>query len=789
MAEDSRLRVEITAESSELKSGMDEASAAAAKSMEAMQGAFSSAGSVISSAVSSMQGAMGSLSGGIGNMGSEIASVTGFFNPLTKAIMEVTAAAGGMTALFKAASAEEEKWVKDSLSLARGFGITTEEASALKLAVEDISATYLTGEASSETLLNAFKRFAMQIAQNEAMLNAWGITTRTTNGEMLNSFDLFMQAVKHLQSLHGMTAITADATKLFGRNITELIPVLMHLSQDGLDEARKKADKLGITVGPEMLAKVQASSMASQHLHEQWQAMSATIASVAIPVWTTMKEVMGQIFELANKIASALSKVIDVFEKLGAAEAEADAQTWGGIGGPAQKGVPVAPPLSTTHEQSGGAPSDRGAGTAAPSRMEEWREALEQMREASGNYFQQDLEAEKTFWEKKLALCAKGSNDYLAVQHQIYSLNKEEAKQGLDAQMADLRAQETNTSTAWSARIDAASAMVDLMGRTYGVDSANYIKALQEKQKLFEQYVAEGQKQLDAEIAERDKAAKEEVEIQAKDVQAEIKLNEDAAKSRQKTLQFDLEMGNITAAQKLAAEVASENDRYAKEQELLAKLIGIWERYPKEFKAVLDQMTLAAQQHNEKVVEDSQKTALQQKKDWQGIATEVGGPVKNAFNTVFDGLMKNGQSFQQTMVKALDAVVEGFEKLIAQIIEAIAEQMILNALTGGTAAAPGMAGTIGSALGLFGGGGGTISLAQGGIVSAMGGFVVPGSAIPALLHPNEMVLPADLAKGLQGLIASGGGRGGSYGHTFNISSIGPKETAAAVKLALRMGRR
>jgi hypothetical protein len=60
---------------------------------------------------------------------------------------------------------------------------------------------------------------------------------------------------------------------------------------------------------------------------------------------------------------------------------------------------------------------------------------------------------------------------------------------------------------------------------------------------------------------------------------------------------------------------------------------------------------------------------------------------------------------------------------------------------------------------LFGWLGSLFSFDRGGIVpSAAGGWALPNfaGATPALLHAREMVLPADLSQGLQGMIAAGG---------------------------------
>ncbi len=78
------------------------------------------------------------------------------------------------------------------------------------------------------------------------------------------------------------------------------------------------------------------------------------------------------------------------------------------------------------------------------------------------------------------------------------------------------------------------------------------------------------------------------------------------------------------------------------------------------------------------------------------------------------------------------------------------------------------AGAVAGGGGLFSWLGGLFSFAGGGIVpSAAGGWALPNFVgrrrSPALLHAREMVLPADISQGLQGMIA-GGGAGDAHFH-------------------------
>jgi hypothetical protein len=97
-------------------------------------------------------------------------------------------------------------------------------------------------------------------------------------------------------------------------------------------------------------------------------------------------------------------------------------------------------------------------------------------------------------------------------------------------------------------------------------------------------------------------------------------------------------------------------------------------------------------------------------------------------------------------------------------------------------------GTVGAAGGIFGGlkavGGWITGLFEhGGIVpSARGGWAVPnfGGGMPAILHPREMVLPADISEGLQGMIRGGGPSAGSGdgGGDVHLHFYGPSDGAS-----------
>jgi hypothetical protein len=112
---------------------------------------------------------------------------------------------------------------------------------------------------------------------------------------------------------------------------------------------------------------------------------------------------------------------------------------------------------------------------------------------------------------------------------------------------------------------------------------------------------------------------------------------------------------------------------------------------------------------------------------------------------------------------------------------------LTTALTGataaeGTGAGASLAGGGAAAAGAAAGGGGLFSwiggllFEKGGIVpSAAGGWALPNfaGATPALLHAREMVLPAAISEGLQGMIAGGGGSGAQFHAHFHGPADAP----------------
>jgi hypothetical protein len=157
-----------------------------------------------------------------------------------------------------------------------------------------------------------------------------------------------------------------------------------------------------------------------------------------------------------------------------------------------------------------------------------------------------------------------------------------------------------------------------------------------------------------------------------------------------------------------------------------------------------------------------------QKKDWQALS-----PVAHTVGNAITQMAFDGKSLDDTL-----------KSVARQLADAAIQFAIKALLTGGTGGAGGLLASI-------------FSFEHGGDVpSAAAGWDVPSAsgAIPAVLHPREMVLPEKYADVIRGAAAGGGGGGVTVqingvidgGHLMRV--VHSREFADAMKSAHRMGR-
>jgi len=199
-----------------------------------------------------------------------------------------------------------------------------------------------------------------------------------------------------------------------------------------------------------------------------------------------------------------------------------------------------------------------------------------------------------------------------------------------------------------------------------------------------------------------------------------------------------------------------------------------------------------------RAVQTSQRT-------WQGLMQ----PIQRAFDTSITGLILGTQTLQRAVANITQSILAEFVNLGVKLVTNwLASELAMTAASQAGAAArtaadaEGLAGGLAlkavnavksimtdsaqafsgifaflapimgpAAAGPVAAGEATVMAAASGIASAAGGWVVPSDQL-AMVHQNEMILPANISRGLQNMIsANGGGVAGAAPLMINVSAI------------------
>jgi hypothetical protein len=384
------------------------------------------------------------------------------------------------------------------------------------------------------------------------------------------------------------------------------------------------------------------------------------------------------------------------------------------------------PGISVSQQAKSGT---QGGGGAA-NRLQTWRAELQSQLAEEQSFFSDSKAEELAFWQDKQALTEAGSKEQLAVESNVYQLEKQLAIQNERDTLAALSSDEKIT---------------------------------------------------DAAYARKKAAIEEEAELGKISTSEEIAQLKDALDTEW-ALQQDFYEKKLAAA----ADDAQQQEKLTEQEELA------YEKY------LADKDKLDAQ-----AVQDSQK-------QWQSLLQ----PIQRALDTSITGIIMGTTTVQKALSNLAQSIIAEFvNSAVGGILGSLGKSLGASLVggTGGSADQDFSGGVTGAgeaiagggiSQGLFGSGGlfgalglgslfsggglfsslfkgigSLFSFEHGGIVpSAQGGWMVPSTSL-AMLHTNEMVLPADISQGLQTMIAGSGGAGGGANVMFNVSAMDSQSVA------------
>lgn len=149
-----------------------------------------------------------------------------------------------------------------------------------------------------ETLKNKMAGLQDQMAASSNGLQQLGISTVDADGKQKSFTQILGETADKFKDMPNGVTKTALAMDLFGRSGKDMIKVL-NLGSSGIDELEKNADKLGLTLNANTIARINDLVKAQKDLKEQTDAMKIAVGTATAPLLTAFDK-------MVNKVVSSL---------------------------------------------------------------------------------------------------------------------------------------------------------------------------------------------------------------------------------------------------------------------------------------------------------------------------------------------------------------------------------------------------------------------------------------------------------------------------------------------------
>lgn len=203
--------------------------------------------------------------------------------------------AGGMVLgnLFQSVATKAFQFGKETLTayqtvagetrkLQRVLGGTAEDMSALR-AVGDRFGIGVDG------ITRSFRQLAVHMVKGDQLTKAFGISLTDSNGRQVPFMTNLGKLADRFKDMPNGLAKTALAQQLFGRNATQLLPIL-NQGADGIKRYGEEAKKAGLVMSEQDLQATKDFSMKMADLHEAVQGAQVSIGRVLLPYLTQLAD-------------------------------------------------------------------------------------------------------------------------------------------------------------------------------------------------------------------------------------------------------------------------------------------------------------------------------------------------------------------------------------------------------------------------------------------------------------------------------------------------------------------
>lgn len=773
------------------------------------------------------------------------------FGLVGEAVEALHGTLGGLLALM-AGGAVFREFVQEANEAAgaigklnRIYGLSSEQTETLNLATKMVGS-------STEAMTSGMNRLARQLVSNEADINRLGVATRDSEHHFLDTITILSNAGIALGNYGAGMGRLEAATRMFGRNI-ELINAVMKMTPEVMAEAKRFSEDLNYSIGMEGVkaARDYAEAMAKSStvversgemlggaitpaltaMSEQFnklgpgiinivKILADAVAFLATGIVQLGTVVVGTFTAIGMELLTLNQAVVDLMHGEGKkaledfliGETAVGARTremWEDLKKQGQSYLDV-------HNQlwNGQKPLEKPEGGKPPppkkDRVAEWDRELRVMEAASGEFYKDQTSHEMEFWQDKLRIANLSTKEEQEIDIKVFESKKKLAGQSL-ALIAGKNAQTiASYKDSLDGQYDAATTYYAMIAQLYGTDDMR------------------SQKAMDKVIEINTKMNEQRIQFKTDDINNEVEHQNSLLEIQRMGFSQQEKLGQITGAEKVQLEAQLDQEIYAEKRSALQQEYDLNLGRVDQQRKILTQMQKLENEHVKGVAKSQNDMILAVKQKWANFLS----PITSAFDASITGMIMGTQTWQKALSNIFTSVVGEFVNMAVKLgVEWLTTHIAMAAVSTATAAsktavdtAAAVTGaTVGSTearlnLAAFAAEGAVAAGAsvaaipfygwamvpevmgstyaelmsmQGSIPAAAQGMVVPQDML-AMVHKEEMVLPATLSKGLQSLIQSGGSiskpmnltpaaaeiRLPTQSNTFNIDAKGEENAIA-----------
>ncbi len=211
-------------------------------------------------------------------------SIVGALGGIGTAAAGVMAVLGG-GALFKDAIDTTKEVTGEILKLKNSMGISAEDASILRVALDDVFV-------STDDFAAAAARVTKQLVTNEGAFTRLGVSTRDSNGNLRATADIMADTNAKLLEFREGTDRNIEGVKIYGKGWEEARKTLK-LTAEAMDDGRKRAEELHLIIGDSGLKAVKAYKSAMKDIGDVSESLKVNLGMALIPELTKLAVAFG----------------------------------------------------------------------------------------------------------------------------------------------------------------------------------------------------------------------------------------------------------------------------------------------------------------------------------------------------------------------------------------------------------------------------------------------------------------------------------------------------------------